>query len=242
MAKDFKVNKKGQVTIFIIIGILIIVGLVGFLLINTQTSSEPKESIVKPTKELTISKNIVETCLKESSEKAIIEMKSFGGNINTTGTITNIQDYRATPNDKEDLENNAKEIIAKRVEECVTSKRDNLNFSVSFGQASVKTIFDSSNLNIQLIMDTIVRTDNSSLSFKNYEFTLDTSLLQLSNFAKTISRPPYYDGEKYCITCLKEFSNENLVAINFFQINKTDVASITTINKNNISEEFLFRI
>ena len=202
-------NKKGQVTIFIILGILILIFITLILFLSSNKTESLKEQIDYT--DTASVKLFVDSCLSNTLEQAIFDISQKGGYYNlpelsTTDAYVNTAYYLYLG----ELYLPTEEIIIESLENYVN---DNLvsctNFSyfpgmqVTLGDVSTAIILSeeqvTASVNFPLI---IIPEEGTQIELNNFESTVDSRILILFNIAKEVSENQEEYGEMVCISCL----------------------------------------
>jgi len=84
-------EKRGQITLFIVIGILILLMTILLLFLSTTTTKETitaeKEKIYEQIPEAGQVKELIDSCLEKSTKRGLLEISSKGGYFNIPPTI-----------------------------------------------------------------------------------------------------------------------------------------------------------
>ena len=243
MEKKRKASKKAQVTIFIIIGIIIIVaGIVIFLLFRTP---EDKSTITSP-------ERYVESCISDNLEEAMKIVLEKGGSTNPELKILNKGQeitylcynqghYNPCINQRpmliEHLEQEINNYLKPRVEECFSGLRDNFQdrgYQVTMGTTELKTTLETKRIRINTKKQITLSGRGQVLDFKDFETTKPTSLYELAEIAMEITN----QEAEYC-----NFENLGFMIIYpEYDIRKENVEGslIYTITELETRESFKF--
>lgn len=205
------VNKKGQVTIFIILAIVLIVG-VGFFFalrdsIGTKTA---------------VSKNIEPMyasfldCLKEETSVGISVLSSQGGRINlpefeagsTYAPFSNMLDFMGNPIPywyhvsgngkviesvplKTDMEKELSGFIESKISKCGFEKYYNQGFEIYMGEARVDVEIKDKSVDVNLDMGLAITFNEETAVVNTHSVSVDSHLGTLYDSAKKV-----YDNEQ----------------------------------------------
>jgi len=192
-----KENKKGQITIFIILAICIVIIL--FLLFVKKSDLVQIFSKKSPIQD-------IKNCINEYATQGIAILDSQGGSINPqnfflyNGSKVDYICYRnqyyqacvmQKPMLKEDIENELKKYLEQNTKECISNVRSSLessgyqvimeespNINVELLPNDVKITYES---NIQLIKDT------STEAYKNIKVDVNSKLYEFTEIASSIA-------------------------------------------------------
>jgi len=189
-------NKKGQLTIFIIVAILIVVGIVAAFWLMGQRDIEPQVDL-NP-------KQFVEKCVRDAVEDSVERMLENGGQrvpsqaISYQGNEWNYLCYQADyyqscynfhPMLEFLIENEIKEDTKDEVQACFDSMREdfeNKGFDVSGGatEYSIDLLPGSIEINLKKKIN-VVRSD-SSQSFENFDTDILSPIYELMRIAREV--------------------------------------------------------
>lgn len=211
--------KGGQVTVFIILGIILIVisGLI-FLLKGTTVESIKEEINFFDSTSVQL---YTEGCLEQTMGEAIYDVASKGGYYNLPIVVTeeayvNTAYYMYLGGfydpSTEEIENNLANYIDNNIEDCI-------NFSIfpSFSiiagspKSSVTLTEEKVKVNLEYPLEII----NSELiiELNSFEAETDSRLLILYNIAQEITSTQYKHNDFICISCLALLGVEHNVEI-----------------------------
>jgi hypothetical protein len=201
---EFNLNKRGQVTLFIIIGVVLLIG----LFITMQLRGESFKIDEKQTVEITPTgfQSYVEQCLSETSREALFKLGDLGGYLNVPEYIS--RDDRAVLsmgglkvplwyfNGKNreptltSMEENLDYYISTNVEKCFNEFKDfEFKYSVDIlGEPSVQTIIGDNDITFRLNYDVSLSTlsGNETTEYTDFVITQPVRLKQVFNLAKDI--------------------------------------------------------
>ena len=189
-------NKRGQVTIFIIVAIMIVVGIVAVFWLMGQRDVEPQVDL-NP-------KQFVQKCVRDAVENSVEKMLENGGQRIPTQAISyqghewNYLCYQADfyqscynlhPMLEFLIESEIREDTKDEIQTCFDSMRDDFEskgFDVSGGATtySIDLIPGSVDINLEKRVD-IVRGD-SSQSFENFNTNILSPIYELMRIAREV--------------------------------------------------------
>ncbi len=216
-------NKRGQITLFIIIGILIVVG--GIVYFVLRDSIGLKNSNLNTDQVNTF----VINCIKETGEETIFELGKSGGYF----IAPNPNVYPNIPVYYDKTENNF--ITVKEIEEeisllmeqklffCTKNFVNFPNFEITQREINIDTSIDAEKIYFDVDYPIIVKKSNETTQLKNFEVEIP------SNFGKVYSAVKEFMMEQMgqnqiCLTCLLEIS-----IINDLNVRMSDYDNETTI-------------
>lgn len=211
--------RRAQVTIFVIVGILLIIGIVAmfFFRINITTERVADQN----------PREFISSCIEEAVEEAVVKVLNGGGKLSPTKTINYSFDpktgqrpynylchtadyFKTCYNLQPMIEQTAEEEIYSdtqiKVKNCFTRLKDNLEnegFSVSgrFKEYSVDLLPGQINLNIQA--EIAIKKGDSSQKFDNFDVKILSPLYSLIDLAEKVvaaeSAHCYFDYDAYML-------------------------------------------
>lgn len=193
-------NKKGQVTIFIIVAILIVIAVVLFFLLlknpdaNTPTSLGPQE--------------FIESCVKDSVENSINIIMKNGGEITPSQIITYngsnwnylcfqadyyLSCYNLHPMLEKQIENEIFDNTANDVQDCFNAVRNDFEsqgYEVGIEQGQGDTIYKIDLLpgyvDIKLSKEFYVLKDGNSQNFDDFSFRIVSPIYDLVQVTRDV--------------------------------------------------------
>jgi hypothetical protein len=199
------INKKGQVTIFIILAIVLVVGVVIFFVYRDSIISESIPVSIEPAYASFLS------CLEEYTLTGIDVLESQGGYIvlpdfeqgseympfssqlNFLGNPipywyyvsgNNIQKEQVPS--KNEMENQLEEFINKKINGCVFDYYYEQGFEISLGQSDTNVVVRENEVEIDLNMDLNINKEEDSALIRNHKIVVKSKLGTLYDSAKKI--------------------------------------------------------
>lgn len=218
-------KKRGQVTIFVIISILIVAGVVLFFTLSEGIS------LRKIPKDFTPVYNSFQTCVKEKTQQGIDILERQGGYIylpeyrDTVGPFsswfyfsgTSIPYWSYTQGgvefeqipSKQHMENDLETYIQDHVQECSFEDYEDRGFDINMGDSSDASVnVKNKNVEVDLNMDLYIKSQNNSVSVDDHEVVVDSKLGNLYDSAKKIYEKEKQERflEKYGIDVLRLYA------------------------------------
>ncbi len=199
------INRKGQVTIFIIIAIVLVVGVVIFFVYKDSIVSESIPLSIEPAYANFLS------CLEEDTLNGIDVLESQGGYItlpdfeqgseympfssqlNFLGNPipywyyvsgNNIQKEQVPS--KKEMEDQLGEFINKKITRCVFDYYYEQGFEINLGEPNTKVIVRENEVEVDLNMDLGINKEEDSALIRNHKMVVKSKLGTLYNSAKKI--------------------------------------------------------
>jgi len=190
-----KNDTKAQITIFIILGLVIILGIIIFFMLLKA----PEEKIVDENKP----NAFIESCTREAVEDALAILSKQGGDIVPKGYLThdgedisflcfNVEYYERCINQRplliEHIENEITNYIEPLVNDCFLKLEDNLEkrYDVSSSNMKLKTTLYPKNIVVDINKEFKMNRGEEELNFKNFKTILIHPIYDLAEIAMEI--------------------------------------------------------
>lgn len=233
--------KRGQVTIFVILGLVIIVA-VGFVVVYKDTLfSSPSSLKEKETISLTQSqqeiKSMVESCLKSTGNKAIILAGYQGFYITPPKQSVDYMIYKVpylydnginrVPSPSV-IEKQLSDYVNNNVKDCYYISDD-----VEYGEAETTTEIQNDRVFFYLKLPVKITKGESVSELDSFNAEVPVRLGELYAITKTFVENS--DKEKLCLSCLLDISLQNNLYTEVVEIDD-DVVIIFNDQKSKIDE------
>jgi len=227
--------KRGQITIFIMVGVLILAGALTVFLVQSYSQDQQVKVAAKQAQDASLMtqpvKSLVERCIEETIDKAILDNSFSGGYFilpekSTKDLFFNVPFYKGTeeklPSNKGELVP-SDEILAKEIAEyvdtfvgvCLQEFTDFAGFQITFSESSSKAVLNDK----QIIFDT-----HLPVTVKKGDI-----IKELTDFNVKVSSEQFYqdilvsrevvksiDKDQMCVSCFSNIASENNLLINLF--------------------------
>lgn len=203
--------KKGQVTVFIIAGIILL-ALVGFMFyVRASHGEKPFEgSESVDVKSMT---NFVNLCLQQKGKEAVVEVAGKGGYFvlppySTEQLPDNLpyflyQESVFIPT-IEKIQENVAQAVEKWLGDCLNfSSFGGINISVE-GRPEITIVFGSEEMQVTLHQKVVVRNEQSETTLESFVVSTPTVFLGMYEHAKKIVEVHKQSGEYVCLSCLRQ--------------------------------------
>jgi len=226
-------KKKGQVTIFIIVAIVIIAILALYFL------------LIKPPKEIqgvyTDSiYNFVEECIQETAEDAIYEIGQNGGYYMPTSlsTRTGIAYYYADNKNlmptQERVESQISAFIKENLFFCTKNFVQFTNYNVSQGKIDVDTTITKDKVNIKVNYPITLSQGEESSRIEDFEKDVEARLgLVYNSIAEVVNSSEY----GICLSCLYDIAEENDFYVEMLDYDENTIIVIFIDRNSEINQE-----
>jgi hypothetical protein len=240
-------NKKSQVTIFVIIAIVLVFLVVGaFFLFNSKllnkSASSPEVSDVY---------SFVKDCIQSSGDYSISEISEKGGYFFTPSLSTNegvpyyfFNNHSYIPS-KEKIESELSKQIRTSISLCTNDFEDFKNAEISPSNISVVSSLNEDSVISEVDYPLSIKRNNKTFLLNDFgEFEFSTNLNKLYGSANEV----VYSFEKensFCLSCIKDIAIKNNVKIDIQNTyNNTLIFIIKDKDsiENSLLIEFIFAI
>ena len=231
-------QKRGQITLFIVIGIILLVlTIIIYSLVKNKVEEKSVTSeFVQPVK------SYIEWCLEEQLREAVSLTSLQGGHygippdsveFGITGMDFTLfvpyyldQETLNIPT-KEDVENDISFALLRRVDDCLdltsfekynySVDKENIEFDVSLSKDKVVTT-----AHIPLSLNVGNTKEGKIIYFDTFKAGIDSNFATLLDFSSNFTNEQK-QGENYvCLTCLSDMADANNLKVNSFELEKED--------------------
>lgn len=254
--------KKGQITIFVIIGLILAVLIIlGFVFKDNIIKQVSKVEIAKG---LTMSREArkvqsdMEGCLKEVSELGLVVLGLQGGytildsrvHYTDTSTTLNFIPYSGTAYSyfkgqnlvptKEVMEKQLASFIVSDMFSCENKYKD---FEVNYGEPNALVSIQEEKIKVDLEMDIKIKKDTTESGFKNVRIDLPVRLGTIQAMAdKLVEKQIKTSEEDLCVSCISRIAEENDIEVDVNKINEDIFYSLTDRNSKVANYDYIFMI
>ena len=216
-----KVNRKGQITIFILLGVVISIGvsLIFFIDNNVQENSE-----IAKTYELSLNiapiKSYVESCIKDVGKKGLIFIGKHGGYYNLPEPSLN-DDYFKLPYyffenldlspSIEIIQNEFSYYINENLLLCLNDFNEfkEMGFGIQYDDLNTNTIIGEKDVSINVNFPTRIQKENDIIAIDNYNVRIDKApIKKLNEMSKEIVNMQLQDPTSICLSCLYDLGEK----------------------------------
>lgn len=229
-------NKRGQVTIFVIIALLIVVGIVLFFTLSKNNKTiESQEDYPEEILEV---KNFVQNCLIETSENALIEVGSTGGYFSTLNYeylsngipfyLKNNQNLIPT---RDFIESELEYYIDNELFYCTIGMYQQFpELTFEEGEVISNVQIEDSELEVSLSYDLTITKEETSYQIKKYETTINSNLDKILYVANEVVSMHTEDPENIQLTALYDLGQQSEIYIDLIDYENHLLYSLTDYN------------
>jgi len=217
-------NKRGQATVFIIIGIIIVIGVVLGLYFFGAFSTQTAVVITERTA-IDDEKDIIKDCLTELTENGITILNAQAGTTNPTYNSQQVA-YLDSKFSKETYQTELKNQIKNNIDICEEESND---YTINYGDFEIELTIED---DIQAEADWEVTFSNEEAEYKesNFNFESSINLNPLINTVDEINQAFTEDG--VCLTCIVDAAAENNVEVQMDYDEDSVIFILTDLNMN----------
>jgi hypothetical protein len=216
-------NKKGQLTLFIIIGILIVVGgIIYFVLRDSVELNNPNLNVDEINA-------FVLNCIKKTGEETIFELGKSGGYFIAPDPkiYPNIPVYYDKAENNfitvEEMEEEISFLMEKKLFFCTKNFVNFPNFEITQREINIDTSIDAEKIYFDVDYPITIKKSNETTRLKNFEVEIPSNLGKVYDAVNEFMKEQMKQ-EGICLTCLLELS-----LINDLYIKMNDYDDETTI-------------
>jgi len=248
--------KKGQITLFMILGlvIVIIIGLFFFLksdIIKSALEKGVQTGIIIPQKIKSIY-GFVEECITSTSNDALERIGKQGGYIIPTKDSTSlgipyyINHNKTNIPSKEKIEKEIEKYINNQLPFCTKNFVDFPEFSVKQGEIESNTKIKENEVTINIKYPLEIEVEDKNYNLEKFkEISMPIRLGAIYNTAVEIVKEELKNFESVCLSCLTALGIENNLHIDIYPQDQDTMIFVITdrkIKRDEKNYEFIFAI
>ena len=246
-------KKRGQITIFVILAILVVGIILAFIFIRTSAEKEElgreyfQQQGLKPS--LNNIQDFIIDCHEETSTQALIRIGIQGGYYNEPEYYFDMEwafipyyyyeGLQLMPT-KTTIQQELTNYVDNNIQSCL-DKIKFQNFKLNYQQPTTQTsIIESKvifNTNQQLTIEHEGSTTNFELN--QHPLTLESSLNEILEVASFITTSHTEDPDLMCINCITELAKERDLYVDFIAIEE-DTTLVMILENRTLPEPYIF--
>ncbi|MDP2673211.1 MAG: hypothetical protein Q8O84_05345 [Nanoarchaeota archaeon] len=236
--------KRGQITIFIIIAILILAIVVLFFTLRGNLNL-PGKPVSPETAEI---QNFVQECLDESSESAVFDIAEKGGYedpLKVSSTIVFNTPYYLKNNknlmpSKEKIQDEISKHILKQIEFCIDDFALFPEYEITKGEMSIETKIEQERVLIEINYPLTIIKDDSKSKIEDFSSEVPVRFgIVYDSILDFIIQS--INSKGVCINCLLDISSKNNLKSEFSNYdNKTTIFIINDPQSKLNDKEFVY--
>ena len=246
-------SKRSQITVFIIVAILVIAGVVVIYssIKSSRDNLDPTFDDVGTKAEVNSLQSSSFECMKDSSYNALKTIGIQGGFYKKPTQSYDlgwafIPYYYYSGNylmpDKGRVQNELSSYVNDKMKECIDKLSFN-NFELSVGEPKTTTSLTKGKARFVIDMPLILKKGDktSVIELKNMPVVYNSSLYDILEVATYITTTHLQDNRFFCINCIVDMAVERNLYVDFLEFGEGSSDTLVTITENYISyEPYLF--
>lgn len=242
-------EKRGQLSVFVIVAIVIIAIVVAFVLLKQNGIILGRDNTAaytfgQYTEEIN---SRFMNCFENESKNALNFIGLQGGYYKNPGraikTTYGFIPYYVYLNDEIFVNNTLVEqsisyYINEKAVKCVPKNYEN-RIDIRIGEPKSEVVINNESTNIKLKMSIIIESANESKKIEDFSIRIKSNITQMIEVANWLSERYKNDSEMICTSCLDELSRENGVYTVMIQLNSSDsIVSMVVLDNETWPERF----
>jgi hypothetical protein len=244
-------QKRGQVTILIILAIVIILGIVLFVLLRNTSEDKGKEYFdqqgLKPS--VNNVQNFIKDCLEISSKDALIKIGIQGGYFNKPTRHFDMQ-WAFIPYyydqgsfnqpTKTMIESELASYVDFNLEKCL-AEIEFQNLELKYEPSSTVARIGPTSLTFTTKLPVIIEHQGNTVNFnlKEHPVTLNSSLDEIIEVATFISDSHKENPDLICINCISELAKDRKLYVDFIAFEE-DTTLIMILENRTMDQPYVF--
>jgi len=229
--KKYMINKKGQVTIFIIIAIILIAAVSLYFVLRDKISIQDIPSEIEP-----VYTNII-SCLEETTEEGVEYLALHGGYYEVPKSLSiayfadNIPYYylnsRKYVPSIERVEGELENYIHNYLSNCLNFEDfEEQGYEIKEGDLLVSVNIKEDKIRTKLDYPLTLKKGESTKRLREFEIEIDSNVKKLLEVSEEVVDSYLEKPGFVCLTCIEEISNNNEVQITSAPFSSYDEDSI----------------
>ena len=215
------ISKKAQITPIIIVAIVLVVGLGIYFTIPGSNNVEKVDPSVEPIY------NLVQGCLEESANDAVLGVSSQGGYLQLPEENINnlpyyVKDGRSLMPSIDVIGNELSQFAEAGVYFCVQDFEEFPTFEVSKNEIDVKTVISDSRVDFSVEFPLTIKKDGKVLEVSDFRYSVDARLGEMTNLADFLVRDQLDHPISLCLSCGYYINNEYEMSYNNLNLGEGD--------------------
>jgi len=232
-------KKRGQVTIFIIIAILIVAAIVGFYIFRDKLKFN---SPIPPYAEGVYS--FTQDCVEEASEEAVYNIGQAGGYFSTSvlSTDSGIPYYfynnQIEMPSKEQIENEISSLLNQKLFLCTNNFADFKNLKIRQGYIKSAVVIKNDEVVIEVKYPIKIYKDEHSTLLEDFSIKVPVRLgVVYDSISKIVQEQSGEEG--ICLSCISDVALENDLYVNMYDYNNETII-LNFRDENSVINELPF--
>jgi hypothetical protein len=232
--------KKGQVSVFIIVGIFLVLAIVAlFFLRKPVTTISPDVMPIH---------NFMQECIMQTGEYAIFQIGQTGGyyipveKSTLLGAAIYFDQGRNLIPSKQKIENEISAYMEEMMFFCIANLEDFEGFQIISKNPKVNTIIKNNKVVYEVDLPITIKKDRKTFYLESFEAETSVRLDMLYETIKDIVEEQFLHPEEVCVTCITRIAEEKDLYFEMFDYEEGVILfSIRDENSKILEEAFEFK-
>jgi cell division protein FtsL len=206
-------KKRGQVTIFIILGILIVLIIAGFFIFNNYNKANLNSDLNRVN-------SFIESCIKQTGRNALVYVGSRGGHFSIPDLSTSegipyylYEGVDHSPN-REYVENQISLYIDNFIYFCLDDFNSFENLNINVGYPNTKTTIEKERIILNTKFNVEINRGENNYQIEDFnDIDISVGLGKIINAAQEIIETQKEVENLVCLTCLYDISEKHQLYI-----------------------------
>lgn len=230
-------EKKSQISIFIIIAIIILGAFIIYFIFNDKSNINNINPEVQPIFVF------VEQCIRETGENGIVLIGEKGGYVSSPDLSTSngnpyyLYEDKNLMRTKEQVEKELSNYIKDNLNLCIDDFKRFNSFEINAGDISVNTKIEDDYTIFYVKYPVIVKKGKKSFEFRNFESKIKVRLGIIHNTIKDYMKEQMIYPKEVCISCIHSLALKNDLYVELKDIDKKTVLFTLIDHKTKFKEK-----
>ena len=244
-------NKRGQVTVLIILAIVVVLGISLFFIFKGSSGEKGRQYFEEQglTPSVNNIQDFIKDCLETNAKDALIDVGIRGGYFTRPPRYFEMQwafiPYYYDQGEflqpsKEQIELELAAHVDFNIESCI-SEIDFNNFNIEYEPSSTKAEINPNTVTFTSKLPTIIKHKRNSITFDldQHPITFNSSLKDILDVATFITESHKEDPDLICINCITELAKEKKLYVDFIAF-EPDTTLIMILENRTMEQPYLF--
>ncbi|MFH1682778.1 MAG: hypothetical protein ABIA37_03195 [Candidatus Woesearchaeota archaeon] len=214
-------RKRGQVTIFIIVGILIVGIVIGIIFLSTSLTKKQLEAQENGLDTNSV-KLFVDSCLEKTAKEGIDLVARQGGyfdlpELSTENATTNTAYYfyfnKSYLPSQETVKKELEKYVETQLPFCLRNFVDFKGLEFAVGKPTASVGLNQASVSVELNFPITITKDNTQQTVENFAATISTRLSALYDSAKELTAIQLQYPTEICMSCIDDVAEQNQINI-----------------------------
>ncbi|MBI2653553.1 hypothetical protein HYX02_01955 [Candidatus Woesearchaeota archaeon] len=247
-----KVNKKSQIGIYFLLGLVI---LIGFGFVSYIKNNKIKEADVQEVSQIPFDIESIglytDNCVKDTGKKALIHIGKHGGYYNLKKPYLFDENFKLPYYVEKGLDfspsvNDIEAEISKYMDANLQSCINNFDefkkqgFDIKQGKLKSNTIIGLDSVSINVNFPVVTKKGDALISLNDFKTVVDLPLLRIHNISREIVKEQIQNPNSVCISCLYDLGEENNLNVDVVNYENTS-SLVFEISYFNVTEDNIIK-